>query len=140
MVPFFLVVLATSFTIAPAVTPEVSFAATRASETAPEKQNEPGRGDDLSRIQQWRTFLDRAVRAFTAAKMSTTEVKAKVEEADRRIEELQDDGSKATVGRSDITGDVSFLERAFRAFTAAKMSTTDVKRWLEEARDGGEAG
>ena len=95
----------------------------------------PGRGDDLARIQQWRSFLDRADRAFTAAHMSTTAVKAKITEADERITELQDDPDNKKVGRSDITGDVAFLERALRAFTAAKMSTTDVKRWLEEAKE-----
>ena len=100
------------------------------------QQKEPGRGDDLARIQQWRTFLDRAHRAFTAAKMSTTAVKAKITEADERIAELEDDPQGKKTGRSDITGDVAFLERAFRAFTAAKMSTTEVKRWLEEAKEG----
>jgi hypothetical protein len=86
-------------------------------------------------MRQWRSFLDRAFRAFTAAKMSTTAVKAKIEEADERIAELQGDPEKENTGRTDITGDVAFLERALRAFTAAKMSTTDVKRWLEEARE-----
>jgi len=95
----------------------------------------PGRGDNLARIQQWRSFLDRADRAFTAAHMSTTAVKAKITEADERIAELQGDPENKKVGRSDITGDVAFLERAQHAFTAAKMSTTDVNRWLEEAKE-----
>ena len=99
------------------------------------QEGKPGRGDDLARIQQWRAFLDRADRAFTAARMSTTAVKAKTTEADERIAELQDDPGNKKVGRSDITGDVAFLERAQRAFTAAKMSTTDVNRWLEEAKE-----
>ena len=106
-----------------------------ASAPRPHQEEEPGRGDDLARIQQWRSFLDRAFRAFTAAKMSTTDVKAKIEEADERIAGLKGDPKKKNAGRSDITGDVAFLERALRAFTAAKMSTTDVKRWLEEARE-----
>jgi hypothetical protein len=99
------------------------------------QQEGPGRGDDLARIQQWRAFLDPADRAFTAAHMSTTAVKAKITEADGRIEELKDDPKNEQAGRSDITGDVGFLERALRAFTAASMSTTDVKRWLEEAKE-----
>lgn len=124
---------ATAFALSTIDSPAVA----SAPDKALRQQMEPGRGDDLARIQQWRTFLDRAFRAFTAAKMSTADVKAKIEEADQRIEELQDDRGEATVGRSDITGDVGFLERAVRAFTAAKMSTTDVKRWLEEAKEEG---
>jgi len=104
----------------------------------PTQKEGPGRGDDLARIQQWRAFLDRADRAFTAAHMSTTAVKVKITEADERIAELevaQQDSESEKVGRSDITGDVGFLERALRAFTAAKMSTTDVNRWLAEAKE-----
>ena len=104
----------------------------------PLQEEGPGRGDDLARVQQWRSFLDPAFRAFTAARMSTTAVQAKISEADERIAELKDaqgDTDSENVGRSDITGDVGFLERAFRAFTAARMSTTDVKRWLDEAKE-----
>ena len=102
------------------------------------QQEGPGRGDDLARIQRWRSFLDQADRAFTAAHMSTTAVKAKITEADERIAELQDDPENKKKGRSDITGDVSFLERAQRAFTAAHMSTAEVNKWLEEAKEGAE--
>ena len=104
----------------------------------PLQEQGPGRGDNLARVQQWRSFLDRAVRAFTAAHMSTREVKDKVTEADERIAELQADRANTKVGRTDITGDVGFLEQALRAFTAAKMSTTDVKRWLDEAKEATE--
>ena len=45
---------------------------------APPQEDGPSRGDDLARIQQWRAFLDPAVRAFTAAKMSTTDVVTRV--------------------------------------------------------------
>lgn len=103
---------------------------------APSQEAGPGRGDDLARIQKWRAFLDPAVRAFTAAKMSTTAVKAKIAEADERLAELRDDPESKKAGRSDITGDISFLERAQRAFTAAHLSTTEVNKWLEEAKEG----
>jgi hypothetical protein len=96
-----------------------------------------GRGDDLARIRRWRSFLDRANRAFFASHMSTTAVKAKTEQADARIEELENAPANDEGGRSDITGDVGFLERAERAFTFAHMNTADVKRWLAEAREGG---
>jgi hypothetical protein len=104
-----------------------------------EKPEGPGRGDDLARIRRWRTFLDSAERAFTFAHMSTTAVKAKITEADERIAELEEaatDPESAEYGRSDITGDVGFLERAQRAFTAAHRSTTEVNRWLAEAKEG----
>ncbi len=113
-------------------------AALHASGLPPTQEEGPGRGDDPARIQQWRAFLDRADRAFTAAHMSTTTVNAKITEADGRIAELevaQKNSESKKVGRSDITGDVEFLERAQRAFTAAKMSTTDVNRWLAEAKE-----
>ena len=110
-----------------------------ASELDPgQKVKEPGRGDDLARIKRWRSFLDRAERAFTVAHMSTTAVKVKISEADERIAELEeaaDDPESAEYGRSDITGDIGFLERAQRAFTAAHMSTTEVNQWLAEARE-----
>jgi hypothetical protein len=102
------------------------------------QQEEPGRGDDLARIRRWRSFLDRADRAFTAAHMSTTAVKAKTKEADERIAELEEaenNPDSVKYGRSDITGDVSFLERAQRAFTAAHLSTTEVNQWLAEAKE-----
>ena len=95
----------------------------------------PGRGDDLGRIKSWRTFLDRADRAFFAARMNTEAVRAKSTEADERIKELEAAPSDDPGGRSDITGDVAFLERADRAFTAARMNTADVKKWLKEARE-----
>ena len=117
----------------------VAPAASLSCELPADQADSPGRGDDLARIQAWRSFLDRAHRAFTAAKMSTTAVKAKITEADERVAELEDDREGKKAGRSDITGDVEFLERAFRAFTAAKMSTTDVKKWLAEAKEASEA-
>ena len=95
----------------------------------------PGRGDDLGRIKAWRTFLDRADRAFFAARMNTEAVRAKTAEADLRIEELEKAPRDDPGGRSDITGDVGFLERALRAFTAARMNTADVQKWLKEARE-----
>jgi hypothetical protein len=95
----------------------------------------PGRGDDLGRIKSWRTFLDRTDRAFFAARMNTEAVRAKITEADERIEELEAAPKDHPGGRSDITGDVGFLERADRAFTAARMNTADVKKWLKEARE-----
>ena len=101
------------------------------------QQEERGRGDDLARIRRWRSFLDRAHRAFFAAHMSTTAVKAKIDEADERITELEAAPADDPGGRTDITGDVGFLERAFRAFTAAHMNTEAVQSWLDEAREGG---
>jgi len=95
----------------------------------------PGRGDDLGRIRSWRTFLDRADRAFFAARMNTEAVRAKITEADERIKVLEAAPRDDPGGRSDITGDVGFLERADRAFTAARMNTADVKKWLKEARE-----
>ena len=86
----------------------------------------PGRGDDLGRIKSWRTFLDRADRAFFAARMNTEAARAKIGEADERITELEAAAKSSEPdagGRSDITGDVAFLERALRAFTAARMNT-----------------
>lgn len=97
---------------------------------------ERGRGDDLGRVRQWRSFLDRAHRAFFHAHMSTAAVKAKIEEADERIEELENAPPDDPGGRTDITADVSFLERAHRAFFASHRNTAEVKRWLEEAREG----
>lgn len=97
---------------------------------------ERGRGDDLGRIRQWRSFLDRAHRAFFHAHMSTAAVKAKIEEADERIEELENAPPDDPGGRTDITADVPFLERAHRAFFASHRNTAEVKRWLEEAREG----
>jgi len=123
-----------SVVIVSAATPAVL----HASALPPTQEEGPGRGDDLARIRQWRAFLDRADRAFTSAHMSTTAVKAKITEADERIAELevaQKDSESEKVGRSDITRDVGFLERAQRAFTAAKMSTTDVNTWLTEAKE-----
>jgi hypothetical protein len=102
------------------------------------QQEGPGRGDDLGRIKAWRTFLDRADRAFFAARMNTEAVGAKTAEADERIEELEVAARSSEPdpgGRSDITGDVAFLERALRAFTAAHMNTADVQKWLKEARE-----
>ena len=99
------------------------------------QQEGPGRGDDLARIKSWRTFLTTAERAFFAGRMNTAAVQSKVEEADTRIEELENAAKPDAGGRSDITGDVAFLERSLRAFTAAGMSTTEVQKWLTEARD-----
>lgn len=99
------------------------------------QQEGPGRGDDLGRIRSWRTFLDRADRAFFAARMNTEAVRAKIAEADERITELEAAPKDHPGGRSDITGDVAFLDRADRAFTAARMNTADVKKWLKEARE-----
>jgi len=99
------------------------------------QQEGPDRGDDLARIKSWRAFLDRADRAFFAARMNTEAVRAKITEADERIEVLEEAPKDDPGGRSDITGDVGFLERAQRAFTAARMNTADVNRWLEEARE-----
>jgi len=98
----------------------------------------PGRGDDLARIKAWRSFLDRADRAFFAARMNTAAVKAKITEADERVKELEAAAKSSEPdegGRSDITGDVAFLERAHRAFTAARMNTADVQKWLREAQE-----
>jgi len=98
----------------------------------------PGRGDDLGRIKSWRSFLDRADRAFFAARMNTEAARAKIAEADERITELEAAAKSSEPdagGRSDITGDVAFLERALRAFTAARMNTADVQKWLKEARE-----
>lgn len=101
------------------------------------QQETNGRGDDLARIRRWRSFLDRAERAFFAAHMSTEAVKAKMTEADARIDELEAAGRNDPGGRSDITGDASFLERALRAFTAAHMNTADAQKWLDEAKEKG---
>ena len=104
------------------------------------QQEGPGRGDDLQRITAWRAFLDRADRAFFAARMNTAGVRAKIAEADERIKELEEAARSSEPdpgGRSDITGDISFLEQAHRAFTAAHMNTADVQKWLREARDKG---
>ena len=46
------------------------------------QQEGPGRGDDLARIKSWRAFLDRADRAFFAARMNTEAVQSKITEAD----------------------------------------------------------
>jgi len=103
-----------------------------------DRQQQTGRGDDLARIRAWRTFLTSADRAFFAAHMNTQAVRAKIAEADERIEELEAAAKSSAPdpgGRSDITGDVAFLERAFRAFTAAKMNTAEVQKWLNEARE-----
>ena len=125
-----------SIVMASAATTAATPAAPYAGGIAPTQEAGPGRGDDLARIQKWRAFLDPAVRAFTAAKMSTTAVKAKIAEADERLAELRDDPENKKAGRSDITGDSGFLERAQRAFTAAHLSTTEVNKWLEEAKEG----
>ena len=98
----------------------------------------PGRGDDLGRIRAWRGFLERAERAFFAARMNTEAVRRKVVAADERIEELEAAAESAEPdagGRSDITGDIGFLDRAHRAFTAAHLDTAEVQKWLSEARD-----
>jgi hypothetical protein len=114
-------------------------ASPRLSQAVSSAQEEgPGRGDDLQRVKAWRTFLDRADRAFFAARMSTEGVRAKVAQADERIAELEAAAKSSKPdpgGRSDITGDVAFLERAHRAFTAARMNTADVQKWLKEARE-----
>ena len=115
--------------------PEPAAAASEPTKATVATQKErPGRGDDLARTKAWRTFLDRANRAFFAARLPVSEVEAKIKQADERIEALaaRDAGEKTS--RTDITGDVTFLERAHRAFTAARMSTTDVQKWLDEAR------
>ena len=116
-------------------------AATALPGDVPAQREDPGRGDDVARIERWRTFLDRASRAFFAARLPVSEVDAKIAEAEERLAELADaDPDTAEGGRRDITGDVAFLERAHRAFTAARMSTADVQKWLEEAREAaGEA-
>jgi hypothetical protein len=101
-----------------------------------QQEKKPGRGDDLALVQSWRTFLDSASRAFFAAGMNTEAVKAKVKEADERIEVLEAAPADDAGGRGDITADVPFLERAQRAFTAAHMNTAAVNKWLEEAREG----
>ncbi len=116
--------------LAVAAAPTASMASGIAGRT---QQEGPGRGDDLGRIKAWRTFLDRADRAFFAARMNTEAVRAKIAEVDLRIEELEKAPRDDPGGRSDITGDVAFLERALRAFTAARMNTADVQRWLKEA-------
>lgn len=106
---------------------------------APARQQQEqrrGRGDDLARIRRWRSFLDRASRAFFAAQMNTAAVKSKIDQADKRIAELEDAPADDPGGRVDITADVDFLERADRAFTAAHMDTAAVKRWLAEAKEG----
>jgi hypothetical protein len=102
-----------------------------------EQEEGPGKGDDLARIRRWRSFLDRAHRAFFASHMDTAAVKAKITQADDRIAELEAAPADDPGGRSDITGDVGFLERAQRAFTFAHMNTADVDKWLEEAKEGG---
>ena len=138
-----LMFIVTSIVLASAAASAATLALSHANALTHDQDEGPGCGDDLARIQQWRSFLDRAHRAFTAAKMSTTEIKAKITEADERITEIQAarKGSKSEkAGRSDITGDVAFLERALRAFTAAKMSTTDVNRWLAEAKEAAGGG
>ena len=69
--------------------------------------------------------------------MNTEAVRAKIAEADERITELEASARSSEPdpgGRSDITGDIAFLERTLRAFTAARMNTADVQKWLEEAR------
>lgn len=105
---------------------------------APQQQG-PGRGDDLALNEAWRAFLGRADRAFFAARMSAEAVQAKIEQAEARVAELEEarNDPDDEGGRSDITADVGFLERALRAFTAARMSTTDVQKWLREAREAG---
>jgi len=134
-----IVLLATlACVLGPMVAAPSSFGSIIKQEQGEEQEEDPGRGDDLARIRRWRSFLDRADRAFFAAHMNTEEVRAKISEAEERIEELEaaeksrepDPG-----GRSDITGNVAFLERALRAFTAAHMNTADAQRWLDEARE-----
>ncbi len=117
--------------------PSDAVAALDETERAGGQQQGTGRGDDLARIEAWRAFLDRANRAFFAARMSTEVVEAKIRQANARVAELKDARNDAEDegGRSDITADVAFLERAHRAFTAARMSTTDVQKWLREARE-----
>ena len=120
--------------LAVAAAPTASVASGLAGRT---QQEDPGRGDDLGRIKEWRTFLDRADRAFFAARMNTEAVRAKIAQADQRIGELEAAAKSSEPdpgGRSDITGDVAFLERALRACTAARMNTAYVQKWLEEAR------
>ncbi len=71
--------------------------------------------------------------------MSTEAVQARIEQADARVAELKEarNDPEDEGGRADSTADVAFLERALRAFTAARMSTTDVQEWLREAREAG---
>ena len=102
-----------ALTIASLVAPTGALFADAIPAVGQQQEETRGRGDDLERIKRWRTFLDRASRAFFAARMNTAAVQAKV----------------------DITGDVAFLERAQRAFTAARMNTAEVNKWLEEARE-----
>ena len=118
--------------------PSDATAAPDGTERAGRLQQGARRGDDLARNEDWRDFLDRANRAFFAARMSTEAVQGKIRQANRRVAELKDarNDPEDKGGRSDITADVAFLERAHRAFTAARMSTMDVQKWLREARDG----
>ena len=117
-------------------------AAAAGTQHADRQQQGPGRGDDLALNEAWRAFLGRADRAFFAARMSTEAVEAKIEQADARVAELKEarNDPDDEGGRRDITADVGFLERALRAFTAARMSTTDVQKWLREAREAGARG
>ncbi len=127
--------LITALTVLVAV---LSFAAPATSLAGFVSGQEAGRGDDLERVKSWRAFLDRADRAFFAARMNTEAVQSKIAEADKRVEELEAAAKSSDPdpgGRSDITGDVAFLERAQRAFTAARMNTADVQKWLTEARE-----
>ena len=130
-----LLLFAAAATAAVAAMPEVSVVSGSPGRI---QQEGPGRGDDLGRIRAWRTFLDRADRAFFAARMNTEAARTKIAEADERITELEAAAKSSEPdagGRSDITGDVAFLERALRAFTAARMNTADVQKWLREARE-----
>jgi len=121
--------------------PSDAAAAPAGTERVGRQQHGAGRGDDLARNEAWRDFLERAHRAFFAARMSTEAVQGKITQARARVAELKDarNDPEDKGGRSDITADVAFLERAHRAFTAARMSTTDVQKWLREAREARES-
>jgi len=83
-------------------------------------------------------FLHRAHRAFFAAHMSTTDVKARIAAAERRLADLErgaDDPARQLPekpDRTELQAELAFLERAHRAFFAAHHSTTEVKRRIRE--------
>ena len=83
-------------------------------------------------------FLHRAHRAFFAAHMSTTDVKARIAAAERRLADLEraaHDPAQELPEEPDRTAleaELAFLERAHRAFFAAHHSTTEVKRRIRE--------
>lgn len=83
-------------------------------------------------------FLHRAHRAFFAARMSTTDVKARIAAAERRLADLEraaHDPARQLPekpDRTELEAELAFLERAHRAFFAAHHSTTEVKRRIRE--------